>query len=230
MVNKDTRILMIGASGRLGPHLLEFLRNEGFEVDCPSKKACNVLNLESIESYIHAYRPKYVVNLAAYTSVIGAGKDKKECFDVNTVGAYNVQRACSRQGVWRLVHISSDYAKVPESGTYAMSKYLSEKLMTGMTVIIRTSFKERKTWGVKGNRVVPHPVYTNADWIDIIAPKIGAIITKAWKYSGIVYVGTEMKTLLSLAKQEYPDVLPMELKEFRKLVGYDYPGDTTMPI
>ena len=73
-----------------------------------------------------------------------------------------------------------------------------------------------------------HPVYTNADWTDIIAKKIVKAIKK--DLTGIVSVGTKRKTLKDLAVQEFKDVGEISVETADTLLGYHYPRDCCMEI
>ena len=71
-------------------------------------------------------------------------------------------------------------------------------------------------------------MYTNADWIDIIAERIIEAICR--NLTGIVNIGTERKTLLDLAVQEYPEVKTIRVEEADVKLGYIYPRDTCMEL
>ena len=67
-------------------------------------------------------------------------------------------------------------------------------------------------------------MYTNCDWVDVIAKKIVEAICE--ERTGIANIGTERKTLRDLAREEYPDVKTIPVEEADEMVGYIYPRDT----
>ena len=83
-------------------------------------------------------------------------------------------------------------------------------------------------WGNDKVEGVFHPVYTNADWVDIIAMKV--VDAVCLDLAGIVNVGTEPKTLKDLAIQEYPQVTEIPVEDADDILGYIYPRDTTMEL
>ena len=84
--------------------------------------------------------------------------------------------------------------------------------------------KARGTWGKRALKGVFHPVWTNADWVDVIAEKIVEVI--ADERVGIINLGTEKKLLKELAVQEYPDVEVIDVDDVD--LPYKYPRDCSM--
>lgn len=89
----------------------DFIRTqkEKYEIIALSKKECDVTSFESVIQCISFYEPDIVLNCAAYTNIDEAEDiGMKECYDVNTLGAYNLARATSAFDVVFLT-ISTDY-------------------------------------------------------------------------------------------------------------------------
>jgi len=222
-----SRILLTGGSGRLGKHLIPLIANmEGVELSTPSSKDLDVRSNE-YPNWLMAWHPQVIIHAGAYTNVPAANTEPERnlVHEINTVGAKNIRDYANTVGA-KVVYISTDYAENPdEKNWYTTTKLAGEKYGH---MVIRTSFKDRGTWGENALKKVFHPVYTNADWTDVIAAKIVAAIEKF--DTGIIRVGTEPKTLLDLASQEYPEVESIPVEEADKLLGYDYPRDCRMNL
>ena len=177
------------------------------------------------------HNPDLVLNLAAYTDVPKAetaeGRDK--CVRTNIMGSKFVCEAAHYNGA-KVIYISTDYvypgtegnysvSDVSPLGAYGMTKYIGEWFCDPKKdLIIRTSMKARGTWGENAYTKVIDPVWTNADWIDVIAEKILEVIN----------LGTERKLLADLAREDYPwvelvDHISMEMP-------YEYPKDCSMVL
>jgi len=223
---KGCRVLLTGANGRLGQELIPLLEAEGADLSTPSSSVWDITK-KSYPQYLSTWSPELVIHCAAYTDVTGAERERGDVVDTNIVGTLNVAQL-SRMHQAKLVYISSDYAAVQPMGMYAFTKLAGESFARPNDMVIRTSFKSRGTWGKNALTKVFHPVFTNADWVDIIAGKI----LKAIKLdlTGIVNIGTKKKTLKTLAQQEYPYVDIIPVREADALVGYKYPRDCSMDL
>jgi len=223
---KGKKILLSGGSGRLGRELLPLLRKEGASVMAPSRSEWNVtsrpcgLAMPSI--------PDLVIHAAAYTDVSKAEEERHECQYLNVEATRRVSKLAYDLNA-KLVYISSDYVNVEPMGFYAFTKKAGEAFISKRTgLIIQTSFKPRGMWGEDALRGVFHPVYTNCDWVDVIAEKIVGAICEG--KTGLVNIGTERKTLKELAQQEYPRVKTIPVEEADQKLGYIYPRDTCADI
>ena len=222
---KGLRVLVTGGSGRLGTELVSLLDEEGAVVSCPSSKQWDIR--EVFPAFLKTWCPQLIIHCAAFTDVPGAEKNKIDCINVNVFGTKNISELAAVMNS-RLIHISSDYVPYRPCGFYAATKWMAEAFIPKEETIIRTSFKDRGTWGEEGLKGVFHPVYTNADWTDIIAAKIVEVIKKDLR--GIVNVGTKAKTLRDLAFQEFPDVEEISVETADDILGYHYPRDCRMKL
>jgi len=196
-------ILLTGGTGLLGKALFQYFDN----IDCPSHDALD------ITKPVFGNRGSYdlIIHSAAYTDVVRAEVDQKQCFDVNVYGTLNLLNAFS---TLPMVYISTEYAKDPLN-YYSLTKRFAEESIKNYKhnyLIIRTLFKPR-----------PFPFekafvdqYTQGDYVDVIAPMIAKII-KDWdrQTGGIVYVGTGRKTIYELAKQTRPDVGQISVEDIK---------------
>ncbi len=149
------KILITGGHGMLA---YDFIRTQKdkYDIIAVDRDGCNITSFESIIQCISLHEPDILLNCAAYTAVDEAEDiGIKTCYEVNTLGSYNLARATSAFWV-DFITISTDYVfdgKKSEGyhpsdtcnpiGAYGMSKYLGEKLAiqeNSQTIIVRTSW------------------------------------------------------------------------------------------
>lgn len=226
---KDKNIFLTGSTGRLGRFLLRMLQEEGALVMAPARREWDITSGELPVGLQMPSIPDIIVHAAAYTNVPVAETDgRADCISANVYGSELVGRLAVKTKA-KLVYISSDYVTLPEKSFYAWSKLAGESFVPRKTdMIVRTSFKQRGSWGKGKLEQVFHPVYTNADWTDVIAAKIVDAICLDLK--GVVNIGTEEKTLKDLATQEYKDVIECSVEKADEILGYHYPRDCRMKL
>jgi len=202
------RILMTGATGKLGKVLKDYLDFTPATFDITKEIPKGDYDL--------------IIHAAAYTDVAMAETNLNKCFLTNVNGTFNLVRAYKDTP---FVYISTEYAKHP-LGVYAITKYLGEEVVRQFCphyLVLRTLFKPTP-W--------PFPFayedqYTQGDYVDVIA-KLLAEKVKNWdrKTSETCLLGTGRKTIFELARRTRPDVKPNSVTEQRKKVGdvipYDY--------
>jgi dTDP-4-dehydrorhamnose reductase len=104
------RLLITGANGMLGSHLVENLKREGFgESVFPfSKEELDITDGDSLKKVLYEIKPDVVVNCAAFTDVDACEDEYKKAFKVNGLGPRLLARF-SNELNFKLVHISTDY-------------------------------------------------------------------------------------------------------------------------
>ncbi|MBT7928378.1 NAD-dependent epimerase/dehydratase family protein [Candidatus Peregrinibacteria bacterium] len=116
---KDKKVLVTGATGFIGDHLVTKLLNSGAEVTefihIKESKRPNtwklfgdLLDLESFSDALEDLKPDIVFHLAAQPIVGIAGEMEYETLDVNIRGTYNLLSVLNKIGVGGYVHISTD--------------------------------------------------------------------------------------------------------------------------
>ena len=234
---KGKTILLFGGSGNLGTDLVPLLKAAGAIVIAPTHKEVDIAS-KAVWTITMWHEPDIVVNLAAFTDVPKAetpeGRDA--CVRTNILGSKYICEAAHYQGS-KVVYISTDYVypgekgdytkeEVAPIGSYGMTKYVGEWFCNVKEdLVIRTSMKPRGTWGKDAYTSVFHPVWTNGDWVDIIAEKIVEVI--ADERVGIINLGTRRKLLKDMAQQEYPEVAVVAPPED---LPYKYPLDCSMVL
>ena len=71
-----------------------------------SKKECDVTDYDNVLRCLKKYNPKTVINCAAKTNLEECELNKSESFNVNTLGAINLLKACANLRI-KFIHISS---------------------------------------------------------------------------------------------------------------------------
>ena len=116
---KEKKVLVTGATGFIGNHLVTKLLNSGAEVTefihvkeslRPNtwKLFGDLLDLESFSDALGDLKPDVVFHLAAQPIVGIAGKMEYETLDVNIRGTYNLLSVLNKIGVGGYIHISTD--------------------------------------------------------------------------------------------------------------------------
>ena len=231
--------LLTGGSGILGTALQNAWP---ISLDCwsPSSSELNIIDEERMSKFYHDNRERLqkmhgIVHCAAFTDVPGAETDKASAISANINGTRNVKRGlCWPLGL-PMIYISTDYVYPGEDGDYketdrispvnfyAQTKFLGEAYAEEKEdLIIRTSFKPNDPW--------PYPkafddLYTSADYVDVIAPKIINLIVHA--ETGVYNVGTERKTVYDLARRRNTKVKPMSKNDIKDVY---LPSDISMNL
>ena len=176
-----------------------------------------------------------IVHCAAYTDVPGAETPdgNRSAAETNIIGTYNMANLAKTLGL-PLIYISTDYvysgtgvyggyteADAPKPfNYYGHTKHMGEAFVQEPDdLIIRTSFKPNEPW------VYTHAfsdLYTSADYVDIIAPMINALIISG--ECGIYNVGTERKSIYDLAAARNSHISKMS----KNSLGFDLPDDVSM--
>jgi dTDP-4-dehydrorhamnose reductase len=102
------RIAITGAGGMLGTDVREAAAQNGLEVVPLSHAELDITDQDAVRRVLTEARPEVVLNLAAYTNVDGAERERETAFAVNAAGAGHVARAATECGAWT-IHVSSDY-------------------------------------------------------------------------------------------------------------------------
>ena len=141
------KILVTGANGFVGRHMVRELLPRGFEVVCflwdqDGQRPFDGLDVElrwgdlrNRDSLVRALAgTQVVIHLGAAVSV----PDPRINHEVNVVGTRNLMEACAINGVERVIAYSSVSAKRHQAGAYAQSKKQSEAILfdgpAGVTV------------------------------------------------------------------------------------------------
>lgn len=109
------RALITGASGFVGPHLVDHLHASGDEVTATDRSSgLDISDLGHLTDMFSTVRPEVVYHLAGDSDVGGSWNHPLDTFQANAVGTLNVLEAARSAGVKRVVSIGSAdvYGKV----------------------------------------------------------------------------------------------------------------------
>ena len=126
------KALIIGASGFVGPYLVEEVRNSLFceVITTTSRKIgklgigedktvnLNIRDKEQISRILFSEKPDYIFHLAAQSSVALSWRDPKSTVDTNIIGAINLINAIQQSGYTPRVLIAGsgeEYGRVREN-------------------------------------------------------------------------------------------------------------------
>ena len=101
------KIILIGASGQLGRHLIKSCP-KNVDLFCPTKNEIDLSQTKRCFEYIIKVSPDWVINSAAYTNVEKAETDQEMAFKINALGPQMIAKALSKSG-GKLLQISTDY-------------------------------------------------------------------------------------------------------------------------
>ncbi|MGH9782805.1 MAG: dTDP-4-dehydrorhamnose reductase [Terriglobia bacterium] len=101
------RIAITGAGGMLGQDLAAVLR-ERHEILALDHRTCDVSDQAAVRRVFCEWRPKLVVNCAAFADVDGCELDPERALAVNGRGAGHVARTAEQVGA-RVFYVSTDY-------------------------------------------------------------------------------------------------------------------------
>ncbi|WP_160097609.1 dTDP-4-dehydrorhamnose reductase [Rhodococcus sp. T7] len=109
-----TNILVTGARGQLGGHLLRRAEARGIPARGVGSDELDITDRDAVLAQVEA--GSVVINCAAYTAVDAAESDEDTARAVNEDGPANLAAACARVGA-RLIHVSTDYVFAGDGDT-----------------------------------------------------------------------------------------------------------------
>ena len=101
-------VLVTGASGMLGQHLVPMLENKGHVVLAPSREDVDLTDAAATSTYLQANTIDAVVHCAAYVAGIASSKaSKHHSFDANVSMGMNLIRSCLDNKISTLLNVGS---------------------------------------------------------------------------------------------------------------------------
>ncbi|MGA0332225.1 MAG: NAD-dependent epimerase/dehydratase family protein [Candidatus Poseidoniaceae archaeon] len=101
-------VLVTGASGMLGQHLVPMLEDKGHRVLAPSREDVDLTDADAIQAYIQSTTIDAVVHCAAYVAGIASSRaSKHHSFDANVSMGMNLIRSCLESGITTLLNVGS---------------------------------------------------------------------------------------------------------------------------
>lgn len=219
------KVLVLG-DGKLGS---EIVKQTGWKYISRKKDGFDITNALSYNT-VFKNKIDVIVNCIANTDTYST--DKEIMCNINFEAVANLSEFCSAKKI-KLVHISTDYVyagsinnaseedlPIPSPNWYTYYKLLADEYIQFTNndyLICRCSFKSRPFEFKYGwyNQI------GNFDYTDTIAGLIIKLVKG--KAQGVYNVGTELKTILDLAKQTKPDTQPSQKPEY-------VPGNISMNL
>jgi dTDP-4-dehydrorhamnose reductase len=154
------KILITGASGRLGGKLVEVLKARGADVTGADIVGDNVTRIDitdfkATQELVGDLKPDIVLHPAAWTDVDGCAREPEKAILINGFGAQNVAVAAAHIGV-AILHVSSnevfdgttgkpyrEYDVTNPINPYGYSKWVGERAILNVNpkhYIVRTSW------------------------------------------------------------------------------------------
>lgn len=150
-----SRVLVFGAGGQLGTHLLATSPPPDVAVMGVTRAEADICDKGAVEAAIATHRPSTIVNAGAFTAVDKSESEREQAFRVNRDGARVLAEAANAAGI-PIIHLSTDYVfdgkgrtpyvesdAVAPQGVYARSKEEGERAVrdaAGKHIILRTAW------------------------------------------------------------------------------------------
>ncbi len=149
-------ILVIGKDGQVGSELQRALvPSSDINLACIGRNECDLFDLKKLKSILEEFKPKIIVNAAAYTNVDGAENHEDEAFAINAkVPETLAEWSDSTKSL--IIHYSTDYVfdgrksnsyaenDVPNPiNVYGKSKLAGESILLDgniSSIVLRTSW------------------------------------------------------------------------------------------
>ena len=229
----NNRIVFTGGTGRFAKEFKSKENLTKFKFFFPKKKDLNILNSNSIKSYLKRKKPKYLIHLAGLSRPMDLhNKDICQSIDKNIIGTSNVTKICSILKI-KLIYISTCYVYPGVKGNYSenspvmpINNYAWSKLggecavmLYKNSLILRTSVTEKPFV----HKSAFYDFKTNFIFHEDLILKILKIINK----KGIVNIGGKTQSVFNFVKKYNPKIKKISAK---KLLGKKTPLNVSMNI
>ena len=214
----ENKILLLGATGKLGVHLVDQINHLKINLLTPTHKECPIENYNTLYNTIKNAKPNVIIHAAGYVNTEGCEKDKQLCLDSNVLGTFNVVKICRLLNI-KLVFISSEYvfngdeneyttnSKVDPKNTYGISKACGEFIVKTLNdyLIIRAPFIRDIKFPYE---YAFQDQFTSRQYVHQIIDKI--INLSLSNEKGIKHIVGKYQSVYNLAKQSNPNVKPID--------------------
>ncbi len=151
------RILVTGSNGQVGKAIQRLSKGTSYEFLFTSKDSLNIADTSQVDDVILGFKPKIIINAAAYTAVDKAEENKSICESINALALLYITSTNNKlEHPAFIIHISTDYVYNPShsnimdeqeptnpQNVYAVSKLKGEKLLQSNSenfIVLRTSW------------------------------------------------------------------------------------------
>tara|TARA_A100001011_G_C14242521_1_gene813906 strand:+ start:65 stop:796 length:732 start_codon:yes stop_codon:yes gene_type:complete len=225
------KILVTGGSGRFGSVLKKFKTNH--KMIFPSKKELNILDLNSIKSYLKKKKPNILIHLAGLSRPMEEHeKNIQKSIDLNIIGTANIVKGCADNKI-KLIYFSTNYVYPGKKGNYSetdplnpVNNYAWSKLggeasvrLFKNSLILRTCMTEKP--------FIHKKAFKNVKTNFIFHEKIIPILFKILNKKGIINLGGKRQSVYDFARETNPKVKKIYLNDFTKRI---VPKDSSMNL
>ena len=224
------KILVTGGSGRFGSVLKKFKTNH--KMIFPSKKELNILDLNSIKSYLKKKKPNILIHLAGLSRPMEEHeKNIQKSIDLNIIGTANIVKGCADNKI-KLIYFSTNYVYPSEKGNYKehhpllpFNNYAWSKLggecavqMLKNSLILRICMTEKPF----SHKYAYSNLKTNFMFHEDLAKVFFKLINK----KGIINVGGPVQSVYNFARKNNKNIK----KKILKIKKKSLPVNSTMNI
>jgi dTDP-4-dehydrorhamnose reductase len=116
------KYLITGKNGQLAQAFIRRFDRTSADYSAPEEAQLDITDLKKVLDAVDSYKPRVIINCAAYNLVDKAEEEQEKVFAVNALGPQNLAKAAARQKAV-IVHFGSDYVfdGLKEKGLYAES-------------------------------------------------------------------------------------------------------------
>jgi dTDP-4-dehydrorhamnose reductase len=125
MTSRTIDFAVTGASGQLGREFCEYFEKNGVSYKAFDSGSLDITDKTAVTDTLSLYKPKVLLNCAAYTKVDLAEDDAASCYKVNDEAVHLLAEACRENDIL-LIHFSTDYV-------FAGNKEDSNQYLSGYT-------------------------------------------------------------------------------------------------
>ena len=206
----EKEILITGGNGRLGKAFKSIIPKALY----PTSKEMDIKDFNSVFNYFEKHKPKYVIHLAAKTSIIDCEKDKKDAMRVNVSGTSYMVGVAELNGTKLFIYLNTACIFSGDDGVefYDEDSIPNPKHFYGLTKLLAEH----------------HVMYHNSDEMQTISIRTN-FTSMPWeypkaftdRYSTYLFVKDVAKAILEIV-EEKPDYRIIHITGDKKISMYDY--------
>ena len=185
------KILLFGSSGQLGKTLA--IKLQSFQLKRVNSMECNFNDEKKIKDIIKKFKPRLIINAAAYTNVDDAEINKNDAFQINSKALSVIGRESKKINAI-VIHFSTDYVfngekedeysesdKKHPLSIYGLSKSSGEDLLIEATdkyFILRVSWLMSHYNNCFVDKIM-HKLRNNKE-VDVVSDQFGKMTSTEW--------------------------------------------------
>ena len=183
------KVLLTGGSGQVGQEILNF-KPKDIQIISPSRHKLDLSDYNACKKIVKDYKPDWIINCGAYTSVDGAEKDIELSSKINSFAPKAFAEAINEIN-GNLLQLSTDYVfdgeqnfpyevnqKKNPISQYGQSKALGEELIEKNIKNIENATILRTSWVIsprgKNFILTMLKLHTEKEYIKVVSDQIGS--------------------------------------------------------